>query len=250
MKTTIVVLFLLLAIPAHAKEKVWIMWGQSLMATGTTANLPPSMCDIPGNVEVWTLDIISGLVARSESFCAQSSFGPEVGFAYSISAMHPGDYHVIVRYAVSGTSMERWRKGGDLYDGLIQTVRLVTAGRKVKIEAILGDQGESDAEARDATAYYQGRMSGMMKGLREAFKNPKLPWFIGLECSPVLPYTFQVAQSQLQIIATDGHARGIDYSTLPKLQTGPYANLHLTDASELEFGQMFAYAVAQSGLCQ
>jgi hypothetical protein len=251
LKMTAVVLFavLVFAPSARAKEKVWVMWGQSLMTSGSSANIPASMSEIPGNVEVWT-SCDGTFPLRSTSFNAQPGFGPEVGFAYSISAMYPRDYHLIIRYAAGGTDMTRWQVGGDLYCGLIEVVRQITAGRKVKFEAILSDQGESDANMPENVPLYQGRMQATMHGLRHAFKSPRLPCFIGLVCSPVCQWGFRIAQAQLQIIATDGHARGIEHSTLPTLQTGPAANIHLTDASEIAYGQMFAYAVGQSGLCR
>ncbi len=64
------------------------------------------------------------------------------------------------------------------------------AGRRVKFEAILSDQGESDANTPEDVPLYLARMKATMKGLRHAFKNPKLPYFIGLVSGRLLDKVF------------------------------------------------------------
>lgn len=236
-------------VAAHAKTLVWIKWGQSLMSSGNSANIPASMTGIPENCEIWTSND-GTMPVRSDSFASQSSFGPEVGFAWAISQAMPGDYHVIIRYAVPGTGMNRWQVGGDLYENLIEAVRGITAGRHAKIAAVMSIQGENETADQGQAALYYSRMEGTIRGLRKSFHNPKLPYIIGIVSNIGWDFTFEVAEAELQLVTVLPAMRALDFDMLPKITWGPEPNLHLTDASEIQLGSMFAYVVGLSGLCR
>jgi hypothetical protein len=232
---------------AQADTKVWILWGQSVLSSGLPSELSLKWNKIPANTEVWTDTNNIGL-KKLTTFNAQAKVGPEVGFAVSISTMYPADQHIIIRYSFGGTAMDRWTVGKDLYYGLLDAISLAVNGRNVKYMAILSDQGETDSQKLALTQQYQSRMTAMMPALRAALGNPDLPWFICIDCSnnSIMPYSLQIAASQLTLVATGGGSVwGIEYTSLPHLPD----LIELTTGGVVQLGSLMAYYVQISGLC-
>jgi hypothetical protein len=245
----IISLFLIPFLPntAHAQIKVWVIWGQSMLSSGKPSQLGKKWRTIPANVEVYTGFNQQGL-NKLTTFNKQKSIGPEVGFAIAISNMYPSDQHIVIRYSMGGTSMIDWSVNGELYFNLLEAITDAVNGRDVKYMAILSDQGETDSESLELTQEYQSRMTATMQGLRAALGNPDLPWFMGIDSSnnPIMPYSLQIAANQLSFVANGGGSVwGIEYSSLQHLPD----RIELTTGGVVQLGQLMAYYVQLSGLC-
>ena len=90
--------------------------------------------------------------------------GPAREFARALIKARPGARIGLVPAAVGGTSLERWRPGGELYRQAL--ARLRVAQRSGTLAVILWHQGEADASSAEASAGYARNWAAMMAQLR------------------------------------------------------------------------------------
>lgn len=84
----------------------------------------------------------------------------------------------LVPAAVSGTPLERWRKGGDLYEQAV--VRAKAAMKDGTLKGILWHQGESDTGDAVLARTYRSRLAGMVRDLRAELGAGDVPFIAGL----------------------------------------------------------------------
>jgi hypothetical protein len=84
----------------------------------------------------------------------------------------------LIPAAVSGTPLERWRKGGDLYEQAV--ARAKAALKDGTLEGILWHQGESDTGDATLARTYRSRLAGMVRDLRDELGAGDVPFIAGL----------------------------------------------------------------------
>jgi hypothetical protein len=99
-------------------------------------------------------------------------------FARVIADANPDVTIGLIPAAVSGTPLERWRKGGDLYAQAV--VRAQAAMKDGTLKGILWHQGESDTGDRTLALTYGSRLGGMVGDLRAELGAGDVPFLAGL----------------------------------------------------------------------
>ena len=185
---TILILFafILLAFsPVFADTNLWVLWGQSNMemAPDRLSELGISS-EIPHNAVYYKNDDWNQHLSWPSSLhIAWKKVGPEIGFLPAISNLYPNDLNVVLKVCRSGTAMDRWTDGADLYALLLSQIQRVVAmygGDNIIVKAVFGIQGESDGARSDCALQYGPRMRKMISGLRRDLKLPDLPFFVTL----------------------------------------------------------------------
>lgn len=83
----------------------------------------------------------------------------------------------LIPCAVGGTPLERWKKGGDLYQQAM--VRAKAALKDGTIRGILWHQGEGDSGKKETAESYAARLSQMVKDLRAELGAGDVPFVAG-----------------------------------------------------------------------
>lgn len=83
----------------------------------------------------------------------------------------------LIPCADGGTKISQWQKGELLFDHAVYMSSL--AMRTSEIKGILWHQGESDCDTDENVEAYKEKFINMIKALRTALKNEKLPVLIG-----------------------------------------------------------------------
>lgn len=97
-------------------------------------------------------------------------------FGIVVSEAQPGIQVGLIPCAVGGTSVNRWKKGGELYTHAIARAR--KAMKQGKLKAILWHQGEADLAKTDSPVYQQ-RLRQLIADFRADLKAPDIPFIIG-----------------------------------------------------------------------
>lgn len=185
MKTLLSCLLLITVLSVEAApakpDVLFLLGGQSNMkGNGFTADLPKTkefalFHTAPKNVSLW-----NDKKNTWEPLKIKQRFGPEIGFAYSLSKAWP-DHHIgIVKHAVGGTSMDRWAPKGELYQQLIgacQNARETVPD--ARLLAMLWHQGERDSGAETDARAYQEKMVKHIASIRKDTGEPELLFILG-----------------------------------------------------------------------
>lgn len=83
----------------------------------------------------------------------------------------------LIPCAVGGTPLERWQKGGDLYEQAL--VRAKAALQDGTLRGILWHQGESDSGRKETAENYGARLAQMVKDLRAELDGGEVPFVAG-----------------------------------------------------------------------
>ena len=116
-------------------------------------------------------------------------FGPEMTFAGKLKK-HVKYPIAIIKDSWGGTTLVNdWdpagpEKGRKLYSRLVKQVaerlkELDAKGIKYRIEAMMWHQGENDMFNKEGIGTYEKNLRNFIAHIREDFKSPKLPFFIG-----------------------------------------------------------------------
>jgi hypothetical protein len=98
-------------------------------------------------------------------------------FARAMADADPGVTIGLIPCAVGGTPLERWQKGGDLWQ---QAVARAKAAMKVgTLKGVLWHQGESDSGTKANAESYAARLAEMIKDLRTELDAPDVPFVAG-----------------------------------------------------------------------
>ncbi len=104
--------------------------------------------------------------------------GPGFPFAKEMSAANPGKIIGLIPCAVGNTGIDRWVKGGDLYEQAV--LRCHAAGKDGRLRAVLWHQGESDCSDEASARAYGDRLAGMVEDLRVDLNAGNIPFLAGL----------------------------------------------------------------------
>ncbi|MBU3113314.1 sialate O-acetylesterase [Clostridium lacusfryxellense] len=103
--------------------------------------------------------------------------GPSLIFANEILRHDSSKVIGLIPCAVGGTKLERWIKGGDLYENAIK--RALDAMGNGKIKAILWLLGESDSALEEDALNYKDRLEQTIIDLRIDLKDEDIPFIAG-----------------------------------------------------------------------
>ena len=100
------------------------------------------------------------------------TFGETVADARG-TGVHVG----LIPCAVGGTSIDKWARGGKLYDEAIRRARV--ALKHGRLAGILWHQGESDSGSAAKRDAYPAKLERLIADLREDLSAPEAPFVLG-----------------------------------------------------------------------
>ncbi|MGK0272126.1 MAG: hypothetical protein ACI88H_002792 [Cocleimonas sp.] len=244
-------LLLLFSNSIFAKERVYILAGQSnMMGKGKTHKLPAYLKRQPHNVEFY-------YQGRKRQLAKFSHFGPEVSFAHEIARKFPNDKHIIIKHVATGTSISHWLPGSPLFKGLLRQRGFIKVAANVgglaqsliqetankKVEAIIWMQGEKDARSVSNANQYETNLKRFIMGVRRQLDSPRSVFIMGqvnpddpafhmLDTVKKAQVNTQRALPQVKIVSTEG---------LGKI----YDHVHYDTLGQIELGKRFANAYAR-----
>lgn len=152
-------------------------------------------------------------------------FGPELGFGMRIRQLFPGENIALIKHAHSGTNLfDQWRpgtvndtaSGGEQFKIFTATVDsglmgLKRMGYTPVIKAMLWQQGESDADAKETALRYGQNLRRFIERVREQCHSPRLLFVYGYVMPPpvVRAGREEVRRAQKELDETSGSARAI-----------------------------------------
>ncbi|MBN8418384.1 MAG: exo-alpha-sialidase [Verrucomicrobia bacterium] len=153
----------------------------------------------------------------------------------------------LIPCAVGGTPLQRWQKGGDLYEQALVRVRL--AMKDGTLKGILWHQGEGDSGKEETARSYGARLSQMITDLRADLGAGDVPFVagrLGEFLSPTTregkPSFWPVVNEQLTAIPqTVPNTAIVDSAGLKDKGDG----VHFDTPSLREFGRRYAKAMQQ-----
>lgn len=166
-------------------------------------------------------------------------------FGRALAEAHPDAVIGLIPCAVGGTPLQRWQKGGDLYDQAL--VRLKAALPSGTLKGILWHQGESDAGSEATANSYAARLAQTVRDWRAEVGDDQVPFiagelghFLKRERTDGKPSYWPVVNTQLHSLPT----------LVPRVAIvsaeGLQANsdqVHFDAASLREFGKRYAAAL-------
>lgn len=164
-----------------------------------------------------------------------SSFGP---------AMADADESVtigLIPCAFGGTRLERWVKGGDLYENAVQRTK---AAMKVgTLKGILWHQGEGDSGSLSNASTYAERLSGMIGDLRSELDAEQVPFVmgeLGRFLSPQRLKHYELVNEQLHVVADQVPVTAVVSSKGLEAKSD---QVHFNAKALREFGRRYANAM-------
>ncbi|MFD2611669.1 sialate O-acetylesterase [Paenibacillus gansuensis] len=169
-----------------------------------------------------------------------AGIGPGLSFAKAVKPYLRGEPIGLIPCAVGGTKIERWIKGGDLYQNAV--ARTLSCMERGSLKGILWAQGESDSkEISDAKAY-PNRLLGFIHDIRQDLHSPRVPFIaskLGSFMDPrSYPYTHMIDEALHEASLTLGSFRLVESSGLT--HKGDF--LHYDNTSAKQLGQRMAQA--------
>ncbi|OAI56393.1 hypothetical protein AYO49_00790 [Verrucomicrobiaceae bacterium SCGC AG-212-N21] len=233
-------------LPAKDKFDLYLLIGQSNMAGRgvlTTENalsqsrilkLSPRNAWAPGTEPLHTDKPIAGA-------------GIGMSFAREMADADSKITIGLIPCAVGGTPLERWQKGGDLYQQAV--VRAKAAMQHGTLKGILWHQGENDAGKEDTARSYSARLAQMIKDLRAELGAGEVPFvagklgdFLARESKDGKPNYWPVVNEQLaELPKRVPQTAVVDSTGLKHKGDG----VHFDTASLREFGKRYAEAMVQ-----
>ncbi|KAJ8763261.1 hypothetical protein K2173_026162 [Erythroxylum novogranatense] len=169
-----------------------------------------------------------------------NGIGPGMPFSNAILTQVPNFGVVgLVPCAVGGTNIQKWAKGGFLYQQLVRrTQAALTAGGVLR--GMLWYQGEADTITKEDSDAYKGRLEKFFTDVRTDLQYPSLPIFQVALASGQGPYLETVREAQLEMNLP--HVHCVDAKGLP-LEPD---RLHLTTPAQVKLGRMLADSFLES----
>jgi hypothetical protein len=125
--------------------------------------------------------------------------GPGLQFAHVVAAQERETHSPVglIPCAVGGTRIERWIKGGDLYEQAL--ARIQFAMQHGELCGILWAQGESDSDEASCAEAYKERYHSLIRDLREDLGVGSIP-FLASQLGTFLvekdyPYTYLINEA-------------------------------------------------------
>jgi iduronate 2-sulfatase len=179
------------------------------------------------------------------------TFGPEIGFAYALSAKQPKQVIGFIKGSKGGTSIEQWSPGtpgdaksqGVCYSNFMATLTMATKalteqGHTFQIRALLWHQGESNA--KDTAEVYQAKLENFITRIRADLGLPKLPIFVGEVLDNGERDGVRAAQRAIPQTLPQVYFIGVEGLTSSD------KNVHFDTKSQIELGNRFATAWLKS----
>lgn len=198
------------------------------------------------------------------------AFGPEIGFAKTMTAKMPGRQIAIIKYAVGGTGIARssdyndyipslkdyydkginWhypeanRKAGALYTNLFENIAAAIDSLKklnysCNIAGFIWMQGEHEAGISATMASdYKDLLLHLFSSVRKDLNQPELPVVIGQVNSNTWAFGHLARQRQAEYCATDPHSKLVTTTDLSRNGNGDTA--HFNAEGMLLLGERFA----------
>ena len=163
-------------LPPKEKLHLYLLIGQSNMAgRGVLESVRPSRLRVikfsPRNA--WTL----GVEPLHHDKPAAVGAGIGMSFARELADADKSVTIGLIPCAVGGTPLQRWVKGGDLYEQAVKRARLAMENGTLK--GILWHQGEGDSGAEATARSYADRLAGMIADLRADLGAGEVPFVAG-----------------------------------------------------------------------
>ena len=108
---------------------------------------------------------------------AEPGVGPGLSFAQAMLKANPEVTIGLIACAVGGSPLERWSKGGDLYEQAV--ARAKAASTDGVLAGVLWHQGETDSDKPPWADTYEASLIRMIAELRADLGRPDLPVVVG-----------------------------------------------------------------------
>jgi hypothetical protein len=153
----------------------------------------------------------------------------------------------LIPCAVGGTPLERWMKGGDLYEQALKRARL--AMKNGVLKGILWHQGEADSGSEENARSYAKRLAQMIQDLRAdlgagdvPFVAGKLGEYLSTTNKDGSPSYWPLVNQQIDSVpAKVPHTAVVESSGLKNKGDG----VHFDTPSLREFGERYAKAMKE-----
>jgi len=184
------------------------------------------------------------LVGDPETFAGadNAGVGPGLSFAQEIALSGTTGRIGLIPCAVGGSSIERWRKGADLYELALDRLRVALATPatpRPTLKAVLWLQGEADARP-DRVGSYPADLLKLIDDLRTDTGLPNLPFIACTiaekKSGPSLPHRRAINETLLGIAAQRQFSGCVDARDLATKDD----NVHYDTTSQVEIGRRFA----------
>lgn len=179
MKSLATILLAILSIITNVQAKkrlypekpdiLFLLGGQSNMqGKGFTKDLPETKKyktykESLSNVSIWDFKQQKWVPVK-----IGNRFGPEIGFAHTLSAKMPDRHIGLIKYAKGGTSMVQWRTTRPLYKRLMTDFKAATATvPNAKVGGLLWHQGESDSDNEKVALAYEKKVMAHIAAVRK-----------------------------------------------------------------------------------
>lgn len=232
-------------LPPKEKLHVYLLIGQSNMAgrgaldTGARVSRLNLLKFSPNNA--WTACVEP--LHHDKPGIAGVGLG--MSFARAMADATPGITVGVVPCAVGGTPLERWMKGGDLYNQALERARLALKDGTLK--GILWHQGEADSSDEAKSRSYAERLARMIADLRAdlgagdvPFVAGKLGLFLATQDKEGKPSHWPLVNEQLATVPSLVPRAAVVEST-GLVHKGDV--VHFDTASLREFGKRYAEAM-------
>jgi hypothetical protein len=171
--------------------------------------------------------------------------GIGMSFARAMADADPQITIGLIPCAVGGTPLQRWQKGGDLYEQAL--ARAKAAMQSGTLKGILWHQGENDAGKEDTARSYATRLAQMIADLRAdlgagevPFVAGKLGEFLARQTKDGKPNFWPVVNEQLAVVSAQVPRVAVVEST-GLVHKGD--GVHFDTPSLREFGKRYAEAM-------
>jgi hypothetical protein len=233
-----------ISLPTKEKFEIYLLIGQSNMAgRGVIEEQdkvphPRVLTFTKGKAWAPALDPL-----HSDKAIAGVGLGSTFGRA--MADANPSVTIGLIPSAVGGTPLERWQKGGDLYQQAVD--RAKAAMQQGTLRGILWHQGESDSGSMDTAGNYGERLAQMIGDLRAELGAGDVPFVAG-RLGEFLPQTNKDGKPTLYHVVNE------QLDTLPErvknVAVVPSTGLkdkgdhvHFDSAGLREFGRRYAAAM-------
>ncbi|HEY6170552.1 MAG TPA: sialate O-acetylesterase [Verrucomicrobiae bacterium] len=163
-------------LPAKSKFHLYLLIGQSNMA-GRGALDDETKSPHPRVVKFTKENSWAPAVEPLHFDKPVAGVGLGSSFARAMAEANPAATIGLIPCAVGGTPLERWSKGGDLYQQALVRARL--AMKDGELKGILWHQGENDAGKKETAETYAARLAKMVKDLRADLGVGDVPFVAG-----------------------------------------------------------------------
>ncbi len=157
-------------------------------------------------------------------------------FAKTLAVENPAVSIGLIPCAFGGTSLDQWKRGGELYKSALERTR--HAMKSGRLRGILWHQGESDSGKEETAKSYGARFAGFIRNLRDDLNAPDVPVVVG-QLGVFHSSNFSaLVNEQLALVSLNvPHAAFVSSAGL--VHKGD--NVHFDAASQREFGRRYAH---------